>query len=318
MMTVWLGQLTNPSRMGDFWSPEHDVSPDLARALIASQFPDLVPERIERFGSGMDNIAYLVDQRWIFRFPRRSVVAPLLETETAVLPLIAAHVPVPIPVPQFVGKPQAPYPWMFAGYDVLAGTTACSVELSDDDRARLAPALGKILGALHRIDPGQALALGLPGDAIGRMDHARRFPLAQERLSDLKAGGYLSNAMPLLAFMEANAPSALLACSIVHGDLYARHVLVDSEHTISGIIDWGDVHFGHPAADVMVAHTMLPSGTHASFVEAYGGVDPQTWAWAKYRAIYHSVLVAHYGVRIADSALARAGLSALQRIGATL
>lgn len=304
--------------MGDFWSPEHDVSPELARALIASQFPDLAPERIERCGSGMDNIAYLVDERWVFRFPRRSVVAPLLETETAVLPLIAPLLPVPIPVPEFVGKPQGPYRWIFAGYDVLTGTPACSVELSDDDCARLAPALGKVLGALHRIDPEQALAKGLPGDVIGRMDHARRFPLAQERFSELRTGGYLSNVTPFLAFMKANAPSALQPYSIVHGDLYARHVLVDADHNITGIIDWGDVHFGHPAADLMVAHTMLPSKAHPAFVKAYGGVDPQTWAWAKYRAIYHSVLVAHYGIRAADSTLACAGLSALQRIGATL
>jgi aminoglycoside phosphotransferase (APT) family kinase protein len=302
--------------MGDFWTPEHDVTPELARALIASQFPDLVPERIERYGSGMDNIAYLVDEKRIFRFPRRSVAVPLLETETAVLPLIAPHLSVAIPVPRFAGKPQEPYPWIFAGYDALAGKPACSAELSDEDRAHFAPVLGKFLGALHRIDPEQALARGLPGDLIGRMDHARRFPLAQERFSALKAG-YLANVAPFLAFMKANAPPALQACSIVHGDLYARHVLVDDAHNITGIIDWGDVHFGHPAADIMVAHTMLPPRAHAAFIEAYGGIDPQTWAWAKYRAIYHSALVAHYGIRIADSPLAHAGLAALHRIGAT-
>ena len=304
--------------MGEFWTPEYDVSPDLARALIASQFPDLAPERIERCGSGMDNIAYLVDEKRVFRFPRRNVVAPLLETEAAVLPLIAPHLPLPIPVPRFVGKPQEPYPWIFAGYDALAGTPACSVELSDADCARLAPVLGEFLGALHRIDPAQALAAGLLGDVIRRMDHACRFPLAQERLSELERGGYLSNVTPYLTFMHANAPLALQSCSIVHGDLYALHVLVDGEHDVTGIIDWGDVHFGHSAADIMVAHTMLPSSSHAAFIEAYGGVDPQTWAWAKYRAIYHSALLAQYGIRIADANLERAGLSALQRIGATL
>lgn len=290
----------------------------MASVLIASQFPGLAPGRIERFGAGMDNVAYLIDGKRVFRFPRRSVVVPFLETETAVLPLISPHLPLFVPVPHFVGKPQEPYPWMFAGYDVLAGTTACSAALSDDDRMRMAPTLGKFLGALHRIDPSEALALGLPGDLIGRMDHARRLPLARERLLELQANGHVSNIEPFLDFMEANAPDQLQSCVIVHGDLYARHLILDDSRTITGVIDWGDVHFGHPAVDLMVAHAMLPAQAHSAFVEAYGEIDTRTWALAKYRAIYHSALVAHYGIRISDANLADAGISALRRIGATL
>jgi aminoglycoside phosphotransferase (APT) family kinase protein len=97
----------------------------------------------KRFGAGMDNIAFLVDRKYVFRFPRRSIIVPLLETETAVLPLIAPHVPIPVPVPRFKGVPQGAYPWMFAGYELLPGTTACSVALTDA-RLALAPALGSI------------------------------------------------------------------------------------------------------------------------------------------------------------------------------
>ncbi len=89
-----------------FWAPEYDVSADEARALIAAQFPHVSPCVIERFGAGMDNIAFLVDRKYVFRFPRRSIIVPLLETETAVLPLIAPHVPIPVPVPRFKGVPQ--------------------------------------------------------------------------------------------------------------------------------------------------------------------------------------------------------------------
>jgi len=297
-----------------FWAPEYDVSADEARALIAAQFPHVSPCVIERFGAGMDNIAFLVDKKYVFRFPRRSIIVPLLETETAVLPLIAPHLPVPVPVPRFRGIPQGAYPWMFAGYELLPGTTACSVALTDDARLALAPALGSFLRALHSIDPADALALGLPFDTLGRLDHTRRFPLAEDRFANLEARGYLNDVHTFLQFMRETAPRDLVASVIVHGDLYARHVLVDESECLSGIIDWGDVHYGHPAADLMVAHTMLPPSAHQSFIYAYGGVDERAWDIARYRAIYHSALVADYGIKIEDAALRDAGIAALERI----
>ncbi len=114
--------------------------------------------------------------------------------------------------------------------------------------------------------------------------------------------------------MIEHAPHDVKPSAIVHGDLYARHILLDDSASISGVIDWGDVHFGHPANDLMAAHTMLPSDAHAEFIDAYGGIDEATWLLAKYRAIYHSALVAHYGMNIEDAALVNAGISALARI----
>ncbi len=84
--------VTKPS-----WAPDLDVSPEQARDLIAVQFPQIAPRSVERFGAGMDNLAYLVDEKYVFRFPRRAIAVPLLETEAAILPLIAPHLPVPIP-----------------------------------------------------------------------------------------------------------------------------------------------------------------------------------------------------------------------------
>jgi aminoglycoside phosphotransferase (APT) family kinase protein len=104
----------------------------------------------------------------------------------------------------------------------------------------------------------------------------------------------------------------------VHGDLYARHVLLDTAHRLCGIIDWGDVHLGDPALDIMAAHSMLPARAHGEFIRAYGGVDDDTWLRAKYRAVYHCALVAHFGMQIHDAALRDAGLTGLRFIRETL
>lgn len=105
---------------------------------------------------------------------------------------------------------------------------------------------------------------------------------------------------------------------IVHGDVYARHLLVDDRHRLTGVIDWGDVHVGDPALDLMAAFSMLPPRAYREFKAAYGGVDEQTWMLAKYRAVYHGALVTHFGMQINDAALRDAGLAGLRLIRETL
>lgn len=306
--------------MARFWAPEIDVGEELARELIAAQFPEIGPETLRPFGAGMDNAAFLVNERYVFRFPRREIAVPLLERETQILPLVAPHLTTPVPRPQFVGTPNEQYPWLFAAYERLKGTSACSVCLSNEERATLAPSLGSFLRQLHRIDPEPAIARGLPGDLIGRLHHTRRFQLAQERFALLEDAGVITNTQPFIDFMASVAPKPdeVQPRVIAHGDVYARHVLVDDQHALSAVIDWGDVHYGHPAADLMVAHSMLPGSAHAAFIDAYGGVDSRTWEIAKYRATYHCALVADFGIQIGDAALWDAGLTGLRFIRETL
>jgi aminoglycoside phosphotransferase (APT) family kinase protein len=301
------------------WEPEFDVDEQLARRLIESQFPQLKNASLQRFGAGMDNAAFLIGERYVFRFPRRTIAVPLLEREELILPLIAHQVPLPIPYPQFTGKPDFGYPWTFAGYERIRGTGACSVPLSLSDRTGMAQPLGEFLRALHGIDPQIAVDAGLPADELGRLHHQRRLPLAQRRFAELQSAGLLDDVRPFLTFLAGNAPgNARPRRCIVHGDLYARHLLVDHKRRLCGIIDWGDVHSGDPALDLMAVHSMVPPSAYDAFTASYGGVDHETWLLAKYRAVYHGALVAHYGMHIKDRALQEAGLAGLRMILQTL
>ena len=82
------------------WDPEIAVDSVLASRLLAEQFPELAPLPIRLLGSGWDNTVYAVGEEWVFRFPRKEVIVPFLETEIDVLPDLAPLLPVPIPVPQ--------------------------------------------------------------------------------------------------------------------------------------------------------------------------------------------------------------------------
>ena len=78
------------------WSAEVVIDPGLAADLIAARFPELSPVSARLIGAGWDNTACLVNESLIFRFPRRAIAAPLIETEIQLLSWLAARVPIRI------------------------------------------------------------------------------------------------------------------------------------------------------------------------------------------------------------------------------
>lgn len=300
--------------MTEPWAADVDVTPDLARSAIGEQFPELARAAVEPLGEGWDNAAFLVAGEYVFRFPRRAVAVPLMEREIAILPAIAPLLPAPISAPRFIGMPGGAYRWPFAGYPSFQGKALSAMELKSDAYVRLAGALGSFLRALHAIDPAPALAAGLPGDEIGRLDHAVRMPKLEERFGVLAGAGLIADSKPFVEFLDAIAPSGPRpgAARIVHGDLYAKHVIVDETAGVEGIIDWGDVHYGDPVIDVSIVFELLPAPARDAFIAAYGGIDESTLRLARYRAIYHAALVAYYGYRIGNAETLRAGLTGLQ------
>lgn len=252
----------------------------------------------------------------MFRFPRRRIAAELIEREIAVLPQIASRLPLAISAPSYIGRKSAAYPWVFAGYELISGSTSCSVFLSDRSRAALAEPLARFLRALHDIDPRPLVAAGLPPDEIGRLDHEKRLRAAQQRAAAFAALGHFEDVSPFLQWLEAHPPRLLDEGDrrVVHGDLYARHIVIDDRRVPSGVIDWGDVHLGDPALDIAIAHLILPSNVHAAFRACYGPIDEPTWSAARYRAMYHAFLELEYGLREGDGGMRDSGATALRLI----
>jgi aminoglycoside phosphotransferase (APT) family kinase protein len=135
----------------------------------------------------------------------------------------------------------------------------------------------------------------------------------------LRTDGAIDDPAPFLDFLERVAPrSDEAAPHVVHGDLYARHVLVGEDGALAGVIDWGDLHAGDPALDLAVGDLLFDDDDLAAFFAAYGRVDPRTKERARYRAVYHATLEADYGKAVGDGDLRRVGLAALARIAQRL
>lgn len=294
------------------WSAEQVVSESLARALIEGQFPALTPVRVEPLEYGWDNTAYQVNGQFVFRFPRRQVAVDLLTVEQNVLPAIAPRLPLPVPVPTMAGQPDDHFPWPFAGYRMLPGRTACVAALSPSQRMKAAEPIARFLAALHAIPATEAARLGAGPDSIDRLDLSKRVPATRENLERVVQLGLIDDDSPFLPILdELDLSRQARSNTLVHGDLYARHMLVDDDGRPCGVIDWGDVHIGDPAIDLSIAHGLLPPEPHAAFRRAYGPIDDETWRVARFRALYHASVTIPYGHDIGDDDLVREGLTVL-------
>lgn len=302
------------SRTAKRWDADLELSIGKAAGLIDRRFPILCPAQLELFGIGWDNTAYLVNGEYVFRFPRRRVAVPLIEHEIRILPLLAPHLPLPIPVPEFVGAPDDRFPYPFAGYRLIPGITADRAHCSDDDRAANAAALGRFLKALHLIPIDKQTRHGAPGDEIARADIAGRATILKDRIRSAAPTlpGIDSETLLKLVDRLASAPAHASASCWVHGDLYTRHLLVGKGDRLSGVIDWGDVHLGDPALDISIAFSFLPPEARALFREAYGSIHEATWDRSRFRAIHYGISLVEYGSDIGDEDIRAAGEYALR------
>ena len=292
------------------WSPEVVVDRELARALIAGQFPELEPRTLELLGEGWDNSVWLVDGRWVFRFPRRTIALDGVEREIAVLPALAPRLPLPIPEPVFVGRPADGFPWPFFGCAHIPGREVAVAGLDDAACLRLARRLGEFLRALH----GTRLDADLPADPFGRTDMRKRVPLARERLAAGERLGLWSVPAPVDAILDAAYELPAVAPSVVvHGDLHVRHLLVDEHGDISGVIDWGDLGRADPSSDLSLLWSLLPAAARREFIDAYGPVSPDQLLRARVLALFLSAVIALYAHHERMPALERGAIEGVAR-----
>lgn len=298
------------------WESDLDHGHDRLRASLRAAHPLVAADEIEALGSGWDNTAVLVDGRWVFRFARRELAAELLRHEWTALRAIGGELPLEVPRPRwFAAQLDAPeFPQL--GYECLPGRTACGVDWDARDQVEAARSVGAFLGALHRWPLDQDARRVMPGDTIRRADTAYRLermraPAERASVARPALAASIERAMAVAAELANAAPAAEL--SLVHGDLYARHVLVDDACSPCGVIDWGDVHLGDAAIDLNFGYAWAPEGpARDAFFGAYGApVDDATHVRARFRAIHYGVLLTWYGAEAGDAAIERAGGRAL-------
>jgi aminoglycoside phosphotransferase (APT) family kinase protein len=258
---------------------------------------------------------FLVDGRWIFRFPRRAVALPGFQREIDVLPRLAPRLPLEVPVPEFTGRPSERFPWPFWGARHIHGRELAETALPDDARVSVAEGLGRFLRALH--DPGLVPVAGkaLQRDPLSRAEPSVRSPLARERLARLAKDGLWTPEPEVERLLTDGERLARHtgAVSVCHGDLHVRHLLVDEDVRAAGVIDWGDLCVADPSVDLSLAYGGFRGRARTALLSAYGPVTEEQETRARVLAVFLCAALAEYAAGTVREGLLTEALAGLER-----
>jgi len=240
-----------------------------------------VPTTMVEIDDGYDFEVAIVDDEWVFRFPRRTQVEHGLEVEIALLPAVAPVPPVAVPAFEHVSR--EPF---FVAYRLLRGSPLVD-EAAEDVRA--------FLEALHAFDPA-----GLPVD---RPDWIEAYRLQCSEFERLVLPIVDRDLRPQAARLFAEAETLTgFEPALLHADLGPEHLLVQ-DGRLAGVIDWGDARVGDPALD----YAWLLNGPFRHW-----DVDPDLRRRAQF---YHRLgpwYEAHYGLFTSRPAHVERGLAGIK------
>ncbi|GIG69686.1 aminoglycoside phosphotransferase family protein [Phytomonospora endophytica] len=238
---------------------------DLARRLVAEQFPhwrELPLTLLEPAGS--DNVIYRLGEDLAVRFPNEWAAGQAAK-ENLLLPRLAPHLPLAIPVPVGLGVPALGFPWHWSVSRWLTGDTATVDGLADPPTA--AAELAGFLKALRGL-PTDGVAPDT-GDPLAERDRSTREAIAAV------AGVFDSVALTEVWEDALAAPAWAGPPVWHHGDMHNGNLLtVDGR--LDAVIDFGGLGVGDPAGDLVVAWTLFEREAREVFRAALG-VDDATW-----------------------------------------
>lgn len=255
----------------------------LVSRLLAAQFPQWAQLPITpAVPQGWDNRTFRLGEKMSVRLPSAAGYVLQIEKEHRWLPMLAPHLPLPIPVPLAKGMPGEGFPWTWSIYRWLDGDAASIDRI--DDLTEFAESLAHFLAALQRVDPGGGPSPG-PHSAF-RGAPLESYDAETRRTIVALADEIDADAATTVWEAALAAPQHGPPCWF-HGDVAAGNLLV-RDGRLSAVIDFGCSGVGDPACDVVIAWTFLSGESREAFRAALP-VDTGTWArgrgWAIWKAL---------------------------------
>jgi aminoglycoside phosphotransferase (APT) family kinase protein len=295
------------------WRSDRHLDADIVRSVLQAQFPELAVASVAYVSEGWDSQAFLVDDRWIFRFPKRAEVAGWLVMELRVLAALErlGH-QLQTPRPRWLGRPDQQFPYAFMGYACIPGETGDL--LADPDAPVVGQHIGAFLAAVHTITADQVGPVRrIPDEpavsaqrVITHRDAIMRFlpPELEPPFHDLLSG---------TASIPPSNPGQPV---LVHADLTANHLIMADRSRITGCIDWGDSGLGDPAFDFGgVALWLGREGLAAALAVPHPPRDPafadRAWFYGRCMALCD---FRHFGRKSGDPVQCRHLLRCLHQV----
>lgn len=270
-----------------------DIDEELVRRLLRAQFPRWAELPIEPLASGGTvNAVFRVGDELTARLPLTSDGVEDLEREARWLPVLAPHLPVPIPAVVARGEPGEGYPWPWSVHRWIEGDTAVEGSPVHD--------IAKFVTAMRAIpaDGGPQAYRGVP---LHTADESTRAAIAELARTDEPFDPDAATAVwehALAAPQWSGDPCWL------HSDLMPSNLLVRDGRLVA-VLDFATAGVGDPACDLIPAWNLLGSAERDAFRDAVD-VDDATWArgqgWALSMAVIQLPYYRHTNATISANA----------------
>jgi aminoglycoside 2''-phosphotransferase len=219
-------------------------------ARIRQAFPSLAFDRAVLNEVGEDHQVLILDDRYVFRFPRHPHHPTGLALEIGVLQALKGRCALPAPDYRYVAPSGA-----FAGYEMIQGrelTPDLFASLSEAAQARVLDQIAEFLSAMHGLTPREVetVMTAPPLDWPRLGSNAEWIPDGRARRL-----GPIAAALPDLAprvadFYDRFAERPTGPERLIHSDVTGDHLLLSpAGDRLSGIIDFGDTELGDAAYD---------------------------------------------------------------------
>jgi aminoglycoside phosphotransferase (APT) family kinase protein len=231
---------------------------------------------------GNDNRTFRLGDELAVRLPSAERYVAGIAKEDAVLPRLAPHLTVPVPVPVATGRPTAefPHPWSVRRW--LAGDTPDRD--AGLDRVALARDVGAFLRELRAIPAEDGPPAGR--HSFFRGCHPEVYDAEVEDALRRLAGRVDAGSCRAI-WQQATSSWWTEAGVWFHGDVAVGNLLT-SGGRLAAVIDFGTCGVGDPACDVVLAWTFFDARERQVFREA-AGLPRDVWdrgrAWALWKAL---------------------------------
>jgi aminoglycoside phosphotransferase (APT) family kinase protein len=235
------------------------TDPDDHRAFLERRWPELAVETFEPLPGGWDCFTFLVNEEWVFQFPRLAGSEERLRKQMTLLPELEREVSSAIPVPGYTSTDP-----ICMGYRRIEGEP-----MSGDVDGIWPERLGRFLYDLH-LTPPEFVGMRSGSAAGVREDLRREVDALCEHVLPLLGAGERAKAVRTLSTFLDDDDNFRFATCLTHGDIGPGHVLVTSSGDLAGVIDWGDASVGDPVFDLAWTVHALPE-VGERMLGAYGG-----------------------------------------------
>ncbi|HLC52132.1 MAG TPA: aminoglycoside phosphotransferase family protein [Candidatus Nanoarchaeia archaeon] len=277
---------------------------------IKKDFPKLKVSNSKFVTCGFDHLILILDDKYIFRFPRGEKYKKRIRKEIAFLKIFKKITPIPVPNYSFISKETN-----FGGYKLIKGkefSTSIFRKLIKEQKVSTSKDISLFLSALHTFSLEEAKKLGFRRVEWGIKKMGIQFKKRKNVIFSVLSQKEKKIVLKIYKeFLELpQFPQKVLT----HNDLSDDHIFINNGKIV-GIIDFADASLGDPALDFSWFWNLGKKAINEIYAKYSGPKDTDFLKRSKYYYIFHFTLgYIYHGIERKDKMLLREGLRNINKI----